>query len=179
MLSMFSAVVHAELEQEIQGPKLGKPASEEVIKAWDSSIFPDGKGLPVGKGTVAEGKVLFKAQCAICHGPAGVGGTAEELSGGEQGLTGEYPDKTIGTYWLYATTLFDFIKRGMPLMAPGSLSNDQTYALTAYLLHINEILPADAIMSNENLFQVEMPNREGMIWIYPALKEEPNPVSGN
>ncbi len=155
----------------IEGPGLGQPAPEEMIKAWNISIFPDGTGLPIGKGTVAEGKVIFKAQCAICHGPAGIGGAAEELSGGEQGLTGEYPDKTIGTYWPYATTLFDFIKRGMPLSAPGSLTVDQTYAVTAYLLHVNKILPEDAVMSNETLPKVEMPNRNGFVWIYPGLKK--------
>ncbi len=153
------------------GPGLGKPASEELVKAWDLSIFPDGTGLPIGKGSVAEGAEVFKTDCAICHGPAGIGGTAEELSGGEQGLTGEYPDKTIGTYWPYATTLFDFISRSMPLVAPGSLSHDQTYAVTAYLLHVNKIIAEDAVMSNETLHKVEMPNRDGMEWIYPGLKK--------
>ncbi len=155
----------------IEGPGLGQPASEEMIKAMDLSVFPDGTGLPVGKGSVADGKEIFKAQCAICHGPAGIGGTAEELSGGEQGLTGEYPDKTVGTYWPYATTLYDFIQRAMPLVAPGSLSDDQTYAVTAYLLHVNKIIPEDAVMSNETLHKVEMPNRDGMEWIYPGLKK--------
>ncbi len=153
------------------GPGLGKPASEELVKAWDLSIFPDGTGLPIGKGSVAEGAEVFKTDCAICHGPAGIGGTAEELSGGEQGLTGEYPDKTIGTYWPYATTLFDFISRSMPLVAPGSLSHDQTYAVTAYLLNVNKIIAEDAVMSNETLHKVEMPNRDGMEWIYPGLKK--------
>ena len=157
---------------QIQGPGLGKPASEQMIKAMDLNIFPDGTGLPVGKGSVAEGKEIFKTHCAICHGPAGIGGTAEELSGGEQGLLGEYPDKTIGTYWPYATTLFDFIKRSMPLVAPGSLTDDQTYAVSAYLLHVNKILPEEAVMSNDNLHKVEMPNRDGMQWIYPGLLKE-------
>ncbi len=155
----------------IEGPGLGQVASEEMIKVWNTSIFLDGEGLPVGKGLVAEGKEIFKTQCAICHGPAGIGGTAEELSGGEQGLTGEYPDKTIGTYWPYATTLFDFIKRAMPLAAPGSLTDDQTYALTAYLLHVNKIIAEDDVMSNETLHKVEMPNRDGMVWIYSGLKK--------
>ena len=98
-----------------QGPGLGKPASEEMIKAWNLSIFPDGTGLPKGQGTVVKGQKIFETDCAICHGPAGIGGSAEELSGGKEGLTSGYPDKTIGTYWPYATTIFDFIKRGMPL----------------------------------------------------------------
>lgn len=175
LLLLFSATaINAEMEQ---GPKLGKPASEQLINTWDISIFPDGTGLPVGQGTVAEGKALYKTQCSICHGPAGIGGTAEELSGGEQGLTGEYPDKTIGTYWPYATTLFDFINRAMPLMAPGSLSDNETYALTAYLLHINKVIPADATLSNKNLHEVVMPNRDGMIWVYPNLNVKPDAVT--
>lgn len=149
-----------------EGPQLGKTASEELIKAWDQSIFPDGRGLPVGKGSVAEGKDIYKTQCSICHGPGAIGGTAEELAGGQQGLTGEYPDKIVGVYWPYATTLFDFIKRAMPLIAPGSLTDDQTYAVTAYLLHLNDIVSEDAVMSNETLLKIEMPNRNGFDWIF-------------
>ncbi|MFK8068584.1 MAG: c-type cytochrome [Gammaproteobacteria bacterium] len=165
--------VNAECDQKgtENSPQLGKPATEELIKAWDQSIFPDGQGLPVGKGSVEEGEDLYKIQCAICHGPGAVGGTAEELAGGEQGLTGEYPDKIVGVYWPYATTLYDFIKRSMPLNAPGSLSDDQTYALTAYLLHLNNIVDEDVILSNETLPEVEMPNRDGFIWIYSDQKK--------
>ncbi len=175
----WSVSVYAECDQDhnhsnkdnengpMLGPELGNPASKELIKAWDQSIFPDGKGLPVGKGSVEQGEGIYKLQCAICHGPGAIGGTAEELAGGQQGLTGEYPDKIVGVYWPFATTLFGFIKRAMPLNAPGSLSDDQTYALTAYLLNLNDIVEEGATLSNETLSKVEMPNRDGFIWIYP------------
>lgn len=156
----------------LEGPDLGKPASDEMIKLRNLNVFPDGTGLPEGKGTVADGQKIFSKQCAVCHGDRGIGGSAEELSGGEQGLTGEYPDKTIGTYWPYATTLFDFIRRSMPLPAPGSLSNNEVYAVTAYLLHVNKLLPEDAIISKENLAQFKMPNRDGFIRVYPDVSNK-------
>ncbi len=170
-LLVISQSLSAECDPPGNSPLLGKVAPEKLIEAWDLSIFPDGTGLPPGKGNVVEGEKIYNAQCAVCHGPKGIGGSAEELAGGEQGLTGEYPDKTIGTYWPYATTLFDFIRRGMPLSAPGSLTDDQVYAVTAYLLHVNKILPGDAELSKETLPEVEMPNRSGFVWIYPGLKK--------
>lgn len=159
---------------DLEGPGLGKSASEEMIMLRNLNVYPDGTGLPTGKGTVAEGQKIFAAQCAVCHGERGIGGSAEELSGGEQGLTGEYPDKTIGTYWPYATTLFDFIRRSMPLPAPGSLSDNDIYAVTAYLLHVNEVLPEDASIGKHNLAQVKMPNHDGFIWIYPGARNKDN-----
>lgn len=146
-----------------EGPRLGKPASPQDIAAWSLTVFPDGKGLPAGRGTAVEGKAVYEQHCASCHGARGAGGSAEELAGATQGLTGATPDKTIGTYWPYATTLFDFVRRSMPPNAPGSLGNDQVYAVCAYLLHINGIIPETAAMDASALPLVKMPNREGFI----------------
>jgi cytochrome c len=146
-------------------PHLGKPATAADIAAWNLSVYPDGTGLPEGKGTAAQGKELFAQRCAACHGAEGIGGTADELAGGASPLDSEYPDKNIGTYWPYATTLFDFIRRAMPMDAPESLSNDEVYALTAYLLHRNNIIGETDEMNAQTLPQVQMPNRDGFIWI--------------
>lgn len=141
LLGMTAAVAAAP-----EGPKLGRPASPGEIAAQDINVFPDGAGLPPGKGTALEGKAIYDMKCASCHGPKGMGGSAGELAGGGS-LTGPHPDKNVGTYWPYATTLFDFIRRSMPLDAPRSLSEDQVYAVTAYLLHINGIIDERAEMN--------------------------------
>jgi len=153
-------------------PRLGQPASPQEIAAADMSVFPDGRGLPGGRGTAVEGQPVYDRQCANCHGPKGIGASAEELAGGRHGLTGPHPDKTIGVYWPYATTVFDFVRRSMPLNAPGSLSDNQLYAVTAYLLHLNGIIGENAEMNALTLPQINMPNREGFVWIdtSPARK---------
>ncbi|RME33679.1 MAG: cytochrome c [Gammaproteobacteria bacterium] len=150
-------------------PQLGTRVDPGLAQRWEISVFPDGTGLPPGRGDVATGEELYRRRCLSCHGPNGEGATADELAGGEHGLTGIPPDKTIGTYWPYATTLFDFIRRAMPMDAPWSLSADEVYALCAYLLHLNGILPADAVLDQESLPGVEMPNRHGFIswWPHP------------
>lgn len=142
-------------------PKLGVPLSPAASAAWDISIFPDGRGLPPGRGTARQGRVLYDAQCARCHGAGGRGGTAEELAGSSSALNGPDPDKTIGTYWPYATTIFDMTKRSMPMGAPGSLTDDQVYALTAYLLFANKIIAEDFEIDPQTLPLVKMPNRDG------------------
>jgi S-disulfanyl-L-cysteine oxidoreductase SoxD len=144
-------------------PNLGKPAAESLVKQWDQDVFPDGEGLPDGSGNALQGKLVYQQYCQSCHGTEGSGGSADELAGAKHGLTDNPPDKTIGTYWPYATTLFDFTRRAMPLNAPGSLDNNQVYAVTAYLLYLNGIIKGQALIDAESLPKVSMPNREGFI----------------
>ncbi|MEM7466987.1 MAG: cytochrome c [Pseudomonadota bacterium] len=148
-----------------QQPTLGVAVSPATVAARDTMIFPDGDNLPPGAGNVADGAKLFVQQCVLCHGPRGRGGSAQDLTGGHSDLTRDPPDQTVGTYWPFATTLFDFIRRAMPMHIPGSLSNDDTYALTAYLLHESGLLAAEASLDAETLKAFEMPNKNGFIWI--------------
>lgn len=149
-----------------EGPKLGRPATAAEIAAQDINVFPDGAGLPPGQGTVAEGKAIYEARCVACHGVKGAGGVAEELAGGSP-PTSPHPDRTIGVYWPYATTIFDYVRRAMPQNAPRSLSDNEVYAVTAYLLHINGLLPEQAQLDAKTLPAVTMPNREGFIRLWP------------
>lgn len=142
---------------------LGQEVPPGLIADWDIDVMADGSGLPPGRGGVAEGRVLYRQHCAVCHGPDGQGGSADRLAGADPGLTGEWPEKTVGNYWPYASTLFDFIRRAMPMTAPGSLDADETYALVAYLLYLNDIVAADAIMDQQTLPAVQMPNRGGFL----------------
>lgn len=168
---MILTLVGTELLAETPaGPKLGQPASREAIDSWEIGIMPDGEGLPAGRGSASEGKVIYEKLCITCHGPKGVGDSADRLAGAQMGLTSEYPEKTIGTYWPYSTTLFDMVRRSMPMTAPGSLSNDQVYAVTAYLLYLNNIIAEEDIMDAEALPQVKMPNRDGFINVYELEK---------
>jgi S-disulfanyl-L-cysteine oxidoreductase SoxD len=143
------------------GPGLGRPVRAESAARVNLNVYPDGRGLPAGRGDAVAGRALFAAQCAACHGPAGRGGSAEELAGGTEPLTSEYPDRTIGLYWPHATTLFDLIRRAKPMTAPGRLSADEVYALTAYLLHENGLIGERDTMDATTLPKVRMPNREG------------------
>lgn len=142
---------------------LGRPATPAAIAAWDIDVAPDGAGLPKGSGSVAAGQAVYAAQCAACHGAKGEGKPADALVGGQGTLATGKPVKTIGSFWPYATTVFDFIRRAMPYQAPQSLSADEVYAVTAYLLHLNGIVPADAVLDATSLPQVRMPNRDGFV----------------
>jgi len=143
--------------------EFGRTATPEEIKLWDIDVRPDGKGLPDGSGTVGHGKEVFAENCAACHGDNGQGGIKDRLVGGQGTLASDNPIKTVGSFWPYATTLFDYIHRAMPYQAPGSLSVDDTYAVTAYLLNLNGILPDDAKLDQVSLPKVQMPNRDGFI----------------
>lgn len=145
-------------------PGLGQPIGETDLARLPRSVFPDGRGLPQGRGSVAEGRVLFDAQCAACHGKAGVGGSGGHLVS-DGAIVGPDPDAAVNTYWPYATTLWDFTRRAMPMNAPGSLTADQTYAVTAYLLHLSGLIAADATVDQASLPAIRMPNRDGFDWI--------------
>ena len=144
-------------------PQLGKPAPQSLEKAWNLDIFPNGAGLPIGSGTAIQGKKIYQQYCLSCHGVDGTGDSAEELAGAKHGLTDSIPDKTIGTYWPYATTIFDFTRRAMPLNAPGILNNNQLYAVTAYLLYLNHLIKETEMINATTLPKVKMPNRNGFI----------------
>jgi cytochrome c len=153
-----------------QGPGLGVPAPEALIASWDVSIPPDGTGLPDGSGTVAEGAQVFSTKCIACHGPEGAGSVNDRLVGGQGTLTSAAPVKTIGSYWPYATTLFDYVRRAMPYPTPHSLSDPEVYAVVAYLLNLNGVIPKDAAMNKTTLPQVQMPNRAGFERAYPSRR---------
>ena len=142
-----------------------RPSDEEL--AQFVSPLPDGRGLPAGSGSVAAGKKVYDAQCSACHGMNLEGGQGDRLIGGRGNLAGDDPSKppvkTVESYWPYATTLFDYIKRAMPLMAPGSLGNDDVYAVSAYILARAHIVPDDANLDARTLAAVKMPNRDGFI----------------
>jgi cytochrome c len=142
---------------------LGKPATEADITAWDIDIAPNGVGLPHGRGTVQQGATLYAAKCAACHGPTGTEGPNDRLVGGQGSLATEHPIKTIGSYWPYATTLYDYIFRAMPFIAPQSLTPDEVYSLVAWLLHQNGIIEKDAVVDARTLPTIRMPNRDGFI----------------
>jgi len=141
---------------------LGRPALPEELKAWDIAVRPDGKGAPVGKGSVKQGEDLFLAQCAPCHGEFGEAvGRWPVLVGGRGSLKHDNPEKTIGSYWPDASTVFDYIKRAMPFGNARSLSDDEVYAITAFLLQMNEVVKDDFVLSNETIGKVKMPNVGG------------------
>ncbi|WP_266181436.1 c-type cytochrome [Dyella humicola] len=142
---------------------VGRAATAEEIKLWDIDVRPDGAGLPEGKGTVDQGKTVFNTYCVACHGANGQGGIRDRLVGGQGSLATDKPVKTVGSFWPYATTLFDYIHRAMPYTAPGFLSIDDTYAVEAYLLNLNGILPDGATLDRASLLEIKMPNRDGFV----------------
>ena len=159
----LAAVAALSISSSALAYEFGRTATPEEIKLWDIDVRPDGKGLPDGSGTVGHGKEVFAENCAACHGENGQGGIKDRLVGGQGTLASDNPIKTVGSFWPYATTLFDYIHRAMPYQAPGSLSVDDTYAVTAYLLNLNGILPDDAKLDQVSLPKVQMPNRDGFI----------------
>ncbi len=149
-----------------EGPDLGVEATPEEVAGWNISVGPDGAGLPPGSGTPDVGAEIFAVQCAACHGPQGEGLLNDRLVGGHGSLASDAPIQTIGSYWPYATTIFDYVRRAMPYQTPQTLTNDEVYALTAHLLHLNGIIGANDVIDAQTLPTIEMPNRDGFDWVY-------------
>ncbi|MDO5642655.1 MAG: cytochrome c [Paracoccus sp. (in: a-proteobacteria)] len=143
--------------------QFGRAATADEIALWDIDVRADGAGLPDGHGTAAQGAALYEMHCAACHGETGEGGPNDRLVGGHGSLATDAPVKTVGSYWPYATTLYDYIGRAMPYYDPGSLTADETYAVAAYILAMNDILPGDGSLDRNALPLIEMPNRHGFI----------------
>ena len=150
-------------------PRFGQPITPADLAPWDISIAPDGAGLPTGSGTSTQGaKVYTDNGCALCHGEKGSGGPGGPLvGGGPLNTTDRDPVKLIGNYWPYATTIFDYTRRAMPWQQPKTLTDDEVYALTAYILALNKIIGENDVMNAETLPKVKMPNRDGFISKYP------------
>ena len=147
-----------------EGPGLGQAISPGDLASWDISVGPDGTGLPPGRGTAAQGEVVYASKCESCHGGQGAGRPNDALVGGVGTLASDRPAvKTVGSYWPYATTLFDYVRRAMPWAETKSLSSDEVYAVSAYILHLNGVIGAADVLDAQSLPQVKMPNRDGFI----------------
>jgi mono/diheme cytochrome c family protein len=138
---------------------IGRLATPAEISGWNIDVDRDGNNLPLGSGTVSHGREIFGQQCAACHGAQGEGGIGDQLVGGQGTLATPKPVRTVGSYWPYAPTLFDYIRRAMPQNAPESLSNGDVYALSAYILNLNGLLSANATLDSGILRAIKMPNR--------------------
>ena len=163
-LALGLGVAHA-----ADAPRFGQPITPADLAPWDISIAPDGVGLPPGSGTSAQGaEVYAKYACALCHGENGAGGPSGPLvGGGPLNSTDRDPVKLIGNYWPYATTIFDFTRRAMPWQQPKTLTDDEVYAVTAYILALNKIIGETDVMNAQTLPKVKMPNRDGFIIRFP------------
>ena len=150
-----------------QTPRLGKPVPEADIAAWDISVHPDGTNLPPGSGTSAQGAKIYVEKCVSCHGENGTGKPFAALVGGNPLTNGIETPKTIANFWGYSTIVFDFIRRAMPFQQPRTLTNDEVYALTAYILALNKLIGENDVMDAKTLPKVLMPNRDGFIIKFP------------
>jgi len=144
-----------------QGPQFGQSISPADIAAWDISIGPDGAGLPPGRGSAAQGEAIYAANCQACHGEKGMGKPNDVLAGGIGSLAAGGSVKTVGSYWPYATTLFDYVRRAMPFHQSKSLTPDEVYAVSAYVLNLNGIVGTEDVLDAQSLPKVKMPNRDG------------------
>jgi cytochrome c len=150
------------------GPGLGQPLGDDEIPIYARYVMPDGTGLPPGSGTAIQGQPIYQAQCVSCHGETGVEGPIMPPVG-----PNELWDKPAGRHWPYATTLFDYIRRAMPFDAPKSLSDDEVYAVTAYILHRNGLVIEGEVLNEANLANVEMPNRGNFIDLWAMQRDKP------
>lgn len=148
-------------------PAIGRPVSPDEIRKVDITVTPDGRGLPPGSGSVSAGATVYARACQSCHGEKGAGKPQDQLTGGLGTLASPKPVKTPASYWPVATTLFDYVRRAMPITAPQSLTNDEVYAVTAYILSIDGIVPNDAVLDAKSLPRVKMPNKDGFVSWWP------------
>ena len=149
---------------QLPGYGVGRTPTPEEIDSWDVIVGPEGKELPPGEGTAMAGREVFSLRCAECHGTEGQGADkGEPLVGGAQTLTSPKPLKTVGSYWPYATTVWDYVSRAMPFDRPGTLTDDQVYAVVAYLLYLNGIVGEEEVINAATLPEVRMPNRDGFV----------------
>lgn len=142
---------------------LGSSPDAALLHAWDIDISPDGAGLPPGSGSAIDGRRIYAERCSACHGSDGQGGPMDRLVGGEGTLASTKPVKTVGSFWPYATTLFDYVRRAMPFDAPQSLTPDEVYSVSAFILYLNGIVAEDAVLDAKTLALVRMPNRDGFV----------------
>src|SRR5271169_2773024 len=142
---------------------IGRAATPEEIAGWNIDVSPDGAGLPPGHGGVSEGRAIYNEKCAACHGAHGEGKPMDRIAGGFGTVFDAKPEKTVGSYWPYATTLFDYVRRAMPFDAPQSLTPDEVYAVCAYVLYLNKLVPQDAVLDAQTLPKIEMPNRSHFV----------------
>lgn len=165
LFAVLALAISASSAQSQQNSKfgIGRTATKAEIAGWNIDIDRKGTNLPPGKATVSAGKEVFEQQCAACHGSKGEGGIADKLVGGQGTLATAKPVKTVGSFWPYATTLFDYVRRAMPHPSPQSLSNEEVYAVTAYILHLNGLLPEDATLDAKSLSSIKMPNRDNFV----------------
>ena len=145
-------------------PNLGEDVSATTLAKIDFTVLTDGQGLPQGSGDAKRGAIVYQQHCLACHGYEGQGGVNDQLAGGHGSLGSNSPLKTIGSYWPYATTIFDYVRRAMPYNAPGSLRHDEVYAVTAYLLYINDIISDEVVLNAKTLVGVRMPNVDNFVW---------------
>lgn len=157
----------------------GKPASPREIAGWDIDVRPDGTGLPKGRGSAADGQAIYDEKCASCHGTFGESNSYLQIAGGVGSLGTDQPVRTTGSKLNYATTLWDYINRAMPFNAPQTLKPDEVYALTAYVLSLNDILPADAVLDQDSLPKVKMPNRDGFTTNHGFMRRDGKPDTRN
>jgi S-disulfanyl-L-cysteine oxidoreductase SoxD len=148
-----------------QSPKygVGRAPTADEIRQWEITVRPDGTGLPGGSGSVAEGKEIYTNRCLKCHGSVGQGRDSVPLAGGRGSLSSDKPLKTVESYWPYATTVFDFVRRAMPFDRPGTLTANQVYAVTAYVLYLGKVVPENTVLDGASLAKVRMPNRDGFV----------------
>ncbi len=167
LLSLAAVCLVASIHAQ-QHPNLGRPLSQDEVRKIDITVAPDGTGLPPGSGSVSAGAAVYAQKCQSCHGPEGSGKPQDQLTGGVGTLTSNKPVKTPVSYWPAATTLFDYIRRAMPITTPQSMTNDEVYAVTAYLLSIDGVVPKDAVLDAKSLPKVKMPNRDGFVRWWPT-----------